>query len=189
PVLLLALLPLPDGRRHPTRARVPAAQARDRELSRLPRARGRRTLALAADGVAGARDRARCELRSRAADVGPRDADRERGALAVGGAHARALARGAREPHALSSRFRGPHGGPRQAVEGVAPPLLAPVGDLSAAPHHARSPRRALPHRGLAANVGAGRGAVPRLLVHRRRFDARAARPGRYRPRSTQLVS
>src|SRR5207248_4022333 len=98
----------------------------------------RRTLALASDGIAGARHRARCELRSRAAQLGPRDADRERGALAAGRAHARALARGAREPHAVPGRFRGPHGGPRQAVEGVAPPLLAPAGGVSAASHHSR---------------------------------------------------
>ncbi len=110
--------------------------------------------------------------------LGPRDADRERGAVAARGSPAAALARRARQPHPVPDRFVRPHGGPRQALEGIAPSLLAPVGDLSAAPYHARSPRRALAHRGLAAHLGAGRGAVSRLLVHRRRVDARAARPG-----------
>src|SRR5207248_6721344 len=178
PVLLLALLSVPDGRPHPAGASLSAAQARHRELPRLPRARGRRTLAPAAHGVARAGHGARCELRSRAAHMGPPDADRERGAVAARGSPAAELARRARQPHPVPDRFVRPHGGPRQALEGIAPSLLAPVGDLSAAPYHARSPRRALAHRGLAAHLGAARGAVSRLLVTRRRLYARPAPPG-----------
>src|SRR5207237_841301 len=101
PVLLLALLPLPDGRWRPARARLPDTQARDRELPRLRGARRRRALAPAAHGVAGAGHGARCELRPRAAHLGSRDADRERGAVATQRSAAAALARRAREPHAL----------------------------------------------------------------------------------------
>src|SRR5437763_1905544 len=178
PVLLLARLSLPDGRPHAARAGLPAAQARDRELPRLRGARRGRALASAAHGVAGARHGARRELRPGAAHVGSRDADRERRVFGARRAAARSLARRAREPHVLSHRFQRADGGPRPAVEGVAPPLLAPAGELPAAPDHTRPPRAACADRGVVAHLGARSSVVPRLLVHRWRVDARGARSG-----------
>src|SRR5437764_13870962 len=121
--------------------------------------------------------------------MGSRDADRERGAFAAGRADAGALARRARESHTVSERFLRPHGGPWQAVEGVAPPLLPPAGGVSAASHHSRHAGATFADRDGAAPVGARGGAVRRLLVDGRGVDARAARPGRHGAGPAEPVS
>src|SRR5205807_2657538 len=74
-VLLLAPLPLPDGRSPTPRARLSAAQTGDRELPRVRRARRRWALASAADALTRAGHGVGRELRSRAAQVGTRDID------------------------------------------------------------------------------------------------------------------
>src|SRR5213593_2514573 len=77
-VLLLAPLPLSDGRPDATRARLSAAQAGDRELPRVRRARRRRALASAAHALTRAGHGAGCELRSGLVALGSRDVDRQR---------------------------------------------------------------------------------------------------------------
>src|SRR6266516_59061 len=120
------------------------------------------------------------ELRSGAAVLGSRDAGRQCRASRARRAAAAPLARRARQPHAVSHRLRGADGGPRAAVAAIAPPLLAPARDLSAASHHARSSRAASTDRDLARNLGARQIAVPRIFVHGWRGDARAAGARRY---------
>src|SRR2546426_4256 len=109
-VLLLAPLPLPDGRSPTPRARLSAAQAGDRELPRLRRARRRWALASAADALTRAGHGVGRELRSRAAQVGTRDVDRQRRALRARRTAAASLARCARQPRAVSHGLRGADG-------------------------------------------------------------------------------
>src|SRR5439155_5856396 len=91
---------------------------------------------------------------------------------------AAALARRAREPHAVPDRFRGAHGRTRSALVGIASPLFALARDLSTRADRSWPAGAASSHREVAHDLGAGCGAVSRLLVHGRRRDARLARPG-----------
>src|SRR6266550_1038842 len=188
-LLLLAPLPLPDGRPHPARTGLSAAAARHGELLGVCGARGRWSLASPGHALAGAGDDARRELRPRAAALGSRDADRERRPPAHRRLAAAALARRAREPHAVPERFRGAHGRTRSALEGIASPLFALAGDLSARADRTQPATAAGARREVAQHLGAGYRVVPRLLVHRRRRDARMARPGGHGARPLEPVS
>src|SRR6266536_297434 len=156
-LLLLAPLPLPDGRPHPARAGLSAAAARNGELPGVQRARGGRALSSSGYALAGAGDDGRRELRPGAAPLGSRDADREHRPPAHRRPAAAALARRAREPHAVPDRFRGANGRTRSALEGIASPLFALARDLSTRADRTQPATAAGARREVAQHLGAGR--------------------------------